>query len=337
MQYEVAHRIYAKEINEVIGIQHISLGLAHLSIALQQPRMPEYLLRKRKTERHQKDRPVNRMETDDIFSDQVQVCRPVFLKQLTAVAVTVIADTCDIVGQCIQPYIYDMLVIKVDRNAPFEGCSRYTQILQTRQQEVVHHLVFSGYRLDKLRMCIDMFNQTVCIFAHFKEICLLLRRLYLTSAIRAFAVYELRLRPEGLARRTVQSLVRALVNIPLLIQLFENLLYLQLMLRIRCTDKFVIGRIHQIPDTTDLACNLINMLLWCDPGCFGLQFDLLTMLIGACLKKHIISLLSFEPGNAVCQHDLIRISNVRLAGCIRNRGRNIIFWFTHRNSSFSCG
>ena len=175
-------------------------------------------------------------------------------------------------------------------------------------------------------MCIDMLNQTVCIFAHFKEICLLLRRLYLTSAVRAFTVYELRLRPEGLTRRTVQSLVRALVNISLLIQLFENLLYLQLMLRIRCADKFVIGRIHQIPDTTDLACNLIDMLLWCDPGCFGLQFDLLAMSHQYLSEKHIISLLSFEPGNAVCQHDLIRF-NVWLTGCIRNRGRNIIFWF----------
>ena len=172
------------------------------------------------------------------------------LKQLTAVAVTVISDTGDVVGQCIQPYIYDMLRIKVDRNAPFEGSSGYTQILQTRQQEVVHHLVFSGYRLNKLRMCIDMLNQTVCIFAHFKEICLLLCRLYLTSAVRAFAVYQLRLGQEGLARRTVHSLVRALVNVPLLIQLFENLLYLLLMILIRGTDKFVIGRIHQIPDTT---------------------------------------------------------------------------------------
>ena len=250
MQYEVTHRIYAEEINQVIGIQHISLGLAHLAIALQQPRMSEYLLRKRQIQRHQEDRPVNRMETDDILTDQVQVCRPVFLKQFTAVAVTVIADTCDIVGQCIQPYIYHMLRIKVDRNAPFEGCSGYTQILQTRQQEVVHHLILSGYRLDKLRMCIDMLDQTVCIFAHLEEISLFLRRLYLTSAVRAFAVYQLGLGPEGLAGSTVQSLIRALVNIALVVQLFEDLLYLLLMILISGTDEFVIGSIHQIPDTS---------------------------------------------------------------------------------------
>ena len=77
MQYEVAHRIYAKEIYQVIGIQHISLGLAHLAIALQQPRMSKYLLRQRQIQCHQEDRPVNRMETDDILSDQMQVCRPV--------------------------------------------------------------------------------------------------------------------------------------------------------------------------------------------------------------------------------------------------------------------
>ena len=46
----------------------------------------------------------------------------------------------------------------------------HTQILQPRKEEVIHHLIFTRHRLDKLRMGIDMFNQPVCIFAHFKEI-----------------------------------------------------------------------------------------------------------------------------------------------------------------------
>ena len=60
------------------------------------------------------------METDDILSDQVQICRPVFLVLLCTVAVTVITDACDVVGQRIQPYINDMLVIKADRNSPLK-------------------------------------------------------------------------------------------------------------------------------------------------------------------------------------------------------------------------
>ena len=70
----------------------------------------------------------------------------------TAVAVTVIAESGDVVGQRVQPYVGDVLRIEGDRDAPGEGGSGYTEILQSRKQEVVHHLVLSGNRLDELRM-----------------------------------------------------------------------------------------------------------------------------------------------------------------------------------------
>ncbi len=52
------------------------------------------------------------METDDILTDQMQVCRPQFVELLGAVAVAVITDTGDVVGQRIQPYISNMLRIE---------------------------------------------------------------------------------------------------------------------------------------------------------------------------------------------------------------------------------
>ena len=151
--------------------------------------MTKYLLRKRQIQRHQEDRPVNGMEANDIFTDQMKICRPVFLEQFTVIAIAVVAKAGDIVGQCIQPYIGNMLRIKGNRNAPGEGGSGYAQILQTRKQEIVHHLVLSGYRLDELRMLVDVRNQAVCVFAHFEEVSLLLGRLYLAAAVRALAVY----------------------------------------------------------------------------------------------------------------------------------------------------
>ena len=84
-----------------------------------------------------------------------------------------------------------MLRIKVYRNTPAEGGTGYTQILQSRKKEIVHHLIFAGYRLDKVRMCVDIINQTVCVFAHLEEVCFFLRRLNLTPAVRTFSVYQL--------------------------------------------------------------------------------------------------------------------------------------------------
>ena len=201
------------------------------------------------------------METDNILTNQMQVCRPVFLEQLAALTVAVISKTGDIIGQCIQPYIYNVLRVEINRNPPFKGSTGNTQILQARKQEVVHHLIFTGNRLDELRVLIDIIDESLRIFAHTEEICLFLRRLYRTSAVRAFAVYDLGLGPEGLARGTVKSLVAALVNIALIIELLENLLYLRLMILVSGADKFVVGCIHQIPDRLDLTRHVIDKLL----------------------------------------------------------------------------
>ena len=164
------------------------------------------------------------------FTDQMQVCRPVFLEQFAAVAVAVIAKTGDIVGQCIQPYIDNMLRIKVNRNAPFEGGSGYAQILQTRKQEVVHHLILSGYRLDELRMLLMYSIRRSAYLLIRKKYASSFGRLHLAAAVRAFAVYQLGLGKEGLTGCTVKSLIVALVNIALIIQFLENLLYLLLMI-----------------------------------------------------------------------------------------------------------
>ena len=131
------------------------------------------------------------METDDILSDQMQISRPELLVLLCAVSVRIIADTCDIVCKGIQPYIHNVFVIEIYRNTPFERSTGYTQILQTRQKEVVHHFILTADRLDKFRMCIDMLDQTICIFAHFEEVCFFLCRLTFSATVRAFAVYKL--------------------------------------------------------------------------------------------------------------------------------------------------
>ena len=58
-----------------------------------------------------------------------------------------------------------MLRIKIYRNTPGKAWTGYAQILKAWQQEVVHHFIFTGFRLDKFRMLINILNETVCIFA----------------------------------------------------------------------------------------------------------------------------------------------------------------------------
>ena len=61
----------AEERREVIGIDDVATGLGHLVLTEEQPRVAVDLLRKRLTEGHQHDGPVDGVETDDILADQM--------------------------------------------------------------------------------------------------------------------------------------------------------------------------------------------------------------------------------------------------------------------------
>ena len=210
------------------------------------------------------------METDNIFSDQVQICRPVFFIQIAVVAVYIISQSGNIVAQCIQPYIYNVTRIKVYRDSPFKTGSGNTQILQTRFQEVVYHLIFTGNRLDKLRMVLNMLHKTILIFTEFQKVRFFLCRLALSATIRALAIYQLGSRKERLTWCTIHSFIETFINIPFVIQLFEDLLNLSFMILIRCTDKLIIGSVHQIPDSVDLCGYIIYKLFWCNACFFSL-------------------------------------------------------------------
>ena len=109
-------------------------------------------------------------------------------------------------------------------------------------------------------MRIDMRNQFIRIFAHFKEISFLFRRSDFPSAIRAFPVYKLRFRPERFTGRTVKPLIGALINISLLIQLLENFLHLLFMITVGRTNELIIRGIQRITDRTDFSRNAVHKL-----------------------------------------------------------------------------
>ena len=69
MEQEIAHGVYAKYFYQLIRIKHISPGLAHLALSLQQPGMAENLLGQGQVQRHQENRPINGMEADNVLAD----------------------------------------------------------------------------------------------------------------------------------------------------------------------------------------------------------------------------------------------------------------------------
>ena len=209
------------------------------------------------------------METDDIFSDQVQVCRPEFVELFCAFAVAVVTDSCDIVCEGIKPYIYNMFRIEVYRDSPFKGCSGYAEILKSRKKEVVHHLVLTGFRLDEIRVCVDVVDEFVSVFAHFEEICFFFCRYAWAAAVRAFAVYELGLCEEGFTWCTVHSFVVSFVDVAFCVHFLEDFLDLFFVVFVCGSDEFVIGCVHQIPDSLDLSGYVVYEFFWGNAGFLG--------------------------------------------------------------------
>ena len=329
VQNVVVNGIHAEQANQIVRVDNVAERLGHLAVADQQPRMTEYLLGQRLAERHQEDRPVNRVEANDILADQVHVRRPELLVVLIVVAVRIVAAEGDIVGKRIQPNIDNMARVKVYRNAPAERGAGNAQVLQTGLEEVVYHLVLAALRLDELGVLLDVLHQAVGVLAHAEEVCLLLSVYTRAAAVRAAAVLQLAFGPEGLTRLAVFALVRTLVNIALIIQFFEDLLHFFLMHRVGGADEFVIGGVHQIPDGLNLTGNLINVLLRRNAGCLGLLLNLLTMLVRTGLEVNIVTGHALVACDSVGQHNLVGVADVRLRRGIGDRRRDIIGFLVH--------
>ena len=314
VQHKIPDRIESEDIHQIIRVDDIPLGLAHLLAALQQPRVSEHLLRQRLSQRHQEDGPVNRVEPDDIFSDQMKIRRPLLMIETAAVPIRVIADAGDVVAERVKPDIHDMPRIEIHGDAPLEARSRHAQILQAGKQKIVHHLIPAGNRLDEFRVGVDIIDELRRILAHPKEIGLLLLGMHLPAANRAPPVFgQLRLRVEGFALRAVQAVVMSLIDISLLIKAAEDFLDLNHVVLIRGADEPVITRPHQVPDAADLRAGSVHKFLRTHTLLDGTLLDLLPVLVGPRLKPDIIAVRTLISCDGVCQNSLVGVADVRLA------------------------
>ena len=317
----IAQRIHAVPCDNGFRINYIPLGLAHPVRAEQQPAVAEYLLRQGQAQGVQHDGPVDCMEPHDLFAHQMNVRRPVFPEQL--VVFRAVAQCGNVVAERVDPDVYGMLLVKVHRHAPLHARTAHAKVLQARPQEVGQHLVRPLRRLDKVRMGLDIVDQPVLVFAHLEEIAFLPHGLAGASAVRAdfhaVLLHQLSGRPEAFAGRTVHSFVLGLINIPLLIELAEDLLY-DLHMPLFCgADKIIVLNVHKLPEILRLRHDLVHIL---DRGHarFGsLLFDLLAVLIRTGQKICVVSLHLSEPGHGVRSHGCIGVADGHVAGRIIDR------------------
>ena len=143
----------------------------------------------------------------------------------------------------------------------------------------MQHLVAPGFGLNELRVLLNILDEPVRIFAEPEKIAFLLGFLHRAPAIRALAVHKLPIQPECLAGRAVPPFVFPFIDIPLVIELFKNLLHNGLVPRIRRADKIVVGDIHELPKFLNARYDFIHIFLWLHALFLGDFLYLLAMFV----------------------------------------------------------
>ena len=218
-----------------------------------------------------------------------------------------------------------MARVEVHWHAPGEAGAGDAQILQTRVNEIVHHLIDTAPGLQEIGIH-QQIPDPGGVFAQTEEVGLLLGVLHLPAAVGALAVLQLALGPEGLTGLAVFPLVGALVDVPVFIHLLENLLDGGHVIVVGGADEPVVGDVHQLPQVLHAPLpqdDVVHKLLGGDAGLLGLVLDLLTVLIGAGEEHHIIALEPLVAGHGVGGHGAVAVADVKLGRRVIDGGRDI--------------
>ena len=214
-------------------------------------------------------------------------------------------------------------------NAPGKGGSGNAEILQAalNLEEVVDHFLLSGLGPDKLGVVLDVLDQSVGILAHLEEVSLLGCLDQLSAALGALAIGYLRIGIEGFVGRAIPALVVSLIDIALLVESLEDLGHSGDVIVVGGADEVVVACTHAVKNGLDLACYVVHVLLRRDACFLGAVLDLLAVLVRAGAEENVVAALSLIAGNRVGHDDLVGVAEVRLLGCIRDRGRDIKLGF----------
>ena len=332
-QQEIPDGIHAVAVAQNHRVNHVALALAHLaSVAKQQPAVAVHLLRQGKIHRHQNGRPDDRMETYDLLADKVNIRGPVLA--VIRIVVGAVAHGGDIIGQRVQPHIHNVLGVKVHGDSPGKAGAGNTQVVQTALDEL-DHLVFAAFGLNEVRLVLIQLEELVRIVGKAEEISFLLRPLDLAAAVGAFAVFELRFRPESLTGGTVPAFVFALVDFTLIVKRAENLLHGFLVVIIRGADKTVVADIQKLPKVAEAFYHLIYIFLGGNTLFFRIVLNFLAVLVRAGQEHHVIPLQALITGNRVAGHGAVAVPDMRLPGGVINRSGDIKCLFFHRIHPFN--
>ena len=328
-QEEVADSVRAELLDEGDGVDDVADRLRHLCTVDDEPAMPVDFFRQVKPERHEHTAPDDRVKAHDFLTDEMHVRRPIFMEHFLVVEV---ADRREVVRECVEPDVDDVLRVERHGDAPVERGARDAQILQSLLDEG-DHLVAARDGLDEVGMLVDVGEQTIRILAHAEEVRLLGDLLHGAVAVGAAAVLvELQLRPVALARRAVEPSVRTLVNVALIVDALEDVLHELIVARLGRTDEVVVGDAEQPPQLLKARNNAVDVLDGRDALLLRRLLDLLPMFIRAGQKEHIEAREPLVARNGIRNRRAVGVTDMQLRTRVVDGGGDVKWsLFAHKS------
>ena len=272
--------------------------------------------------RQQKRRPVDAVEAHNLLADHVYVGRPV-TRQLFLVygIVGAEADRRHVVGQRIQPHIDDVLGIARHRYAPLERGAADRQIAQSAAHER-DHLVAPRLGTNEVGMLGVILQQPLFHGRQLEEIIFLVNRFGRPPALGTRRARADDIDVE-LVEHAILAAVRTFVDVAALLQSGEHGLHAAHVPGLGGADEVVVGDLHAVPQTAELARDLVDKLLRRAAGGGGRALDLLPVLVGAGEEPGVHAHHALAPGDGIAHHGGVRVPDVRPRIDVINRSGDV--------------
>ena len=334
----VTERVSAKHISDLVRGDAGQLRLRHLFAAHQQPAVAVNALRRLEPGGHEHGWPDDRVESSDVFADNVNRGPAAF-----KLCVVLTPPRCgDVVEQSVKPNVNDVAVVPRDLYTPVKRRTRNGEVVESTLHER-DDFVSHGIGLNEIRLRLVKVEQSLLEIAHPEEVVRFLedfdgsrvnRAHFIAGEISA-AVDEVTRLLVLLAPDAVIPFVLARVNEAFVFEVLEKLLNSGFVALVcRANEIVVLNRDcfeERLPRFGD---ELVRPLFWTNAVRNGRPKDLLSVFVGSRQQPGVFTVLAIPPSENVGGDFRVRMANVRNVVDIENRCRDeVVVRGSHNRSS----
>ncbi len=308
------------ELLDQVGRRDLVHGrLAHLLAADQQEPVHGDVGGRLEARGQQHRRPVHAVEPQDVLADDVVGGPP----GGEALVVGAVADGGEVVDQGVEPHIGDVRRVPRDGHAPADRAAADREVVEAAPDEA-QGLVALGLGAHEAGMGGVPVEQRLLEAGELEEVVLLLHvldRPVVDGAQRP--VDQVVDRVVGLARHAVQALVRAELDVAVVVDPLQDLLHGGVVAGLAGADEVVVRDVEQLPGVAEALGGAVGPLERRDPVGLGRPLDLQAVLVGAGEEERVVAQQPVPPGDRVRDDGRVRVPDVGRVVHVIDRRRQV--------------